>query len=140
MTTKRQTFSQGETRLIGQGAEAEVFERQDGRVLKLRSHGSVERMAHEVAALEAARSAGVRVPQAYEQVVVDGRPGLVRERLQGTDLFSLMGRKPWLVFRSGRLTGDPSPNQCGPRASLAAYGQRRRAGNVASLGRRELAV
>jgi aminoglycoside phosphotransferase (APT) family kinase protein len=107
MRTDKQTFSWADLRLIGQGAEAEVFERQDGRVIKLlRSQGSAERVAHEAAALEAARSAGVRVPQAYEQVVVDGRPGLVMEHMQGTDLLSVIGRKPWLVFRAGRLTGE----------------------------------
>jgi aminoglycoside phosphotransferase (APT) family kinase protein len=28
------------------------------------------------------------------------------ERLQGTDLLSVIGRKPWLVARSGRVTGE----------------------------------
>ena len=74
----------------------------------LRARGARERLACEVAALEAAHSAGVRVPRAYEQVVVDGRPGLVMQRLEGTDLFSVQGQKPWLVFRSGRLTGEIS--------------------------------
>jgi aminoglycoside phosphotransferase (APT) family kinase protein len=107
MTTKEQTLSEGEMHVIGQGAEAEVFERQDGRVLKLlRARRPVERVAYEVAALDAARSAGLQVPQAYEQVVVDGRPGIVMERLRGTDLLSVLGRKPWLVLRAGRLTGE----------------------------------
>ena len=107
MRTEEQTSSRGELRLIGQGAEAEIFELQDGRVLKLlRARGPVERVASEIAALEAARSAGLQVPEALEQVVVNGRPGIVMERLRGTDLFSVMGRKPWLVFRAGRLTGE----------------------------------
>jgi tRNA A-37 threonylcarbamoyl transferase component Bud32 len=65
-------------RLIGQGAEAEVFEWREGRVVKLlRAHAGAERLAYEAAALDAARGAGVPVPRAYEQVVVDERPGLV---------------------------------------------------------------
>ena len=32
-------------------------------------------LAFEIAALEAARSAGVSVPQVYEEVVIDGRSG-----------------------------------------------------------------
>ena len=92
MTTKEQTFSRGELRLIGQGAEAEVFERGDGRVLKLlRSRGSADRVAYEVAALEA-RSAGLQVPQAYEQVVVDGRPGIVMRSWRHCDVASLRCR------------------------------------------------
>jgi aminoglycoside phosphotransferase (APT) family kinase protein len=142
MRTKRQTFSRDELRLIGQGAEAEVFERQDGRVLKLlRSRGPAERVVHEVAALEAARSAGVQVPQAYEQVVVDGRPGIVMERLQGTDLFSAMGRKPWLVFRAGRLTGEIHAriNAARGPASLPKVKDVAQE-TIADLGRREPAV
>ena len=74
-------------RLIGQGREAEVFECQDGRVLKLlRASGSRIGLLFEIAALEAARSAGVSVPQVYEEVVIDGRTGLMMERLDGTDL------------------------------------------------------
>ena len=92
--------------LIAQGREAEVFELQGGRVLKLlRSRGPTARLAPEVAALEAARSAGVRVPQVYEQVVVEGRPGIVMERIKGLDLLAAIGRKPWLVCRFGCLTG-----------------------------------
>lgn len=89
--------------MIGEGREAEVFEWRDGLVLRLqRTPGPIARLAFEVAALEAARSAGVPVPQAYEEVVVDGRPGLVMEHLQGPDLLTMIGQKPWLVFASGR--------------------------------------
>jgi hypothetical protein len=60
----------------------------------LRALGPIARLAFEVAALEAARSAGVPVPQIYEEVVVDGRPGLVMEHLQGPDLLTTIGQKP----------------------------------------------
>jgi thiamine kinase len=94
-------------RLIGQGREAEVFEWQDGRVLKLlRASGPSTALAFEIAALEVARSAGISVPQVYEEVVIDGRTGLVMERLEGPDLLTIIGQKPWLLFRSGRVTGD----------------------------------
>jgi tRNA A-37 threonylcarbamoyl transferase component Bud32 len=63
-------------------------------------------LAFAIAALEAARSAGVPVPQVYEEVVIDGRTCLMMERLEGTDLLTIIGQKPWLVFRSGRLTGE----------------------------------
>jgi tRNA A-37 threonylcarbamoyl transferase component Bud32 len=93
--------------LIGQGREAEVFECQDGRVLKLlRAPGPGAGLAFEIAALDAARSAGVFVPRAYEKVVIDGRMGLMMERLEGPDLLTIIGQKPWLVFYSGRLTGE----------------------------------
>ena len=117
MTVEDQASSVGTLRLVGQGAEAEVFEWRDGRVLKLlRARGATERLACEVAALEAAHSAGVRVPRVYEQVVVDGRPGLVMQRVEGTDLLSALGQEPWLVFRAGRLTGETQARINGARA------------------------
>jgi tRNA A-37 threonylcarbamoyl transferase component Bud32 len=107
MSTESQGLSTRDLRLIGQGREAEVFECPDGRVLKLlRASGPRTGVAFEIAALEAARTAGVSVPQVYEEVVIDGRAGLMMERLDGTDLLTTIGRKPWLVFRSGRLTGE----------------------------------
>jgi hypothetical protein len=48
----------------------------------------------------------VSVPRAYEEVVIDGRTGLLLERLEGADLLTIIGQKPWLVFHSGRLTGE----------------------------------
>src|SRR5207237_2938451 len=32
--------------------------------------------------------------------------GLMMKRLEGSDLLTTIGQKPWLVFRSGRLTGE----------------------------------
>jgi hypothetical protein len=102
-----QNASPPSLRLIGQGREAEVFECGDGRVLKLlRAPGPGSGLAFEIAALEAARSAGVSVPRDYEQVVIEGRTGVMMERLEGSDLLTIIGQKPWLVFRSGRLTGE----------------------------------
>jgi hypothetical protein len=44
MTIEELTSSVGKLRLVGQGAEAEVFEWRDGRVLKLlRARGATER-------------------------------------------------------------------------------------------------
>ena len=142
MSTKAQTSSRRELRLIAQGAEAEIFERQDGRVLKLlRARGPVERVTDEVAALDAARSVGLQVPQAYEQVVVEGRPGIVMERLRGTDLFSVLGRKPWLVFRAGRLTGEVHARINAARAPASLPRVKDVAQEIlASLGRRDPAM
>jgi aminoglycoside phosphotransferase (APT) family kinase protein len=120
-----QTVSLRGLRLIGQGREAEVFEWQDGRVLRLlRAPGPISLLAFEVAALEAARSAGVPVPQVYEEVVVDGRPGLVMEHLQGADLLTMIGQKPWLVFSSGRLAGEIHAQINAARAPVSLPGVR----------------
>jgi hypothetical protein len=120
MTIEEQASSVGKLRLVGQGAEAEVFEWRDGRVLKLlRARGATERLACEVAALEAAYSAGVRVPRAYEQVVVDGRPRLVMQRLEGTDLLIRAVLRAQRAGTSGPRAasrmGDRKPRGQSPR-------------------------
>jgi aminoglycoside phosphotransferase (APT) family kinase protein len=142
MRIKEQTFSQGELRLIGEGAEAQILELQDGRVLKLlRARGRVERVAYEVAALDAARSAGLQVPEAFEQVTVNGRPGIVMKRLRGTDLLSVLGRKPWLVFRTGRPTGELHARINAARGPASLLRVKDVAQEIlASLARREPAV
>jgi aminoglycoside phosphotransferase (APT) family kinase protein len=46
----------------------------------------------------------------YERVVRDGRPGLVIERVEGTDLLTLVTRRPWslrsVARRCGRLHAE----------------------------------
>jgi aminoglycoside phosphotransferase (APT) family kinase protein len=92
--------------LVGTGREAEVFAWEDGKVLRLardpRAAGIVER---EAAALAAAHAAGAPVPAVYERVTVDGRPGVVLERLDGTDLLELIRRRPWTLLTVGRTLG-----------------------------------
>src|SRR5207244_2117574 len=45
--------------------------------------------------LLAARSCGAPVPDMYGRLDVDGRPGLVLERLEGHDLLDEALRRPW---------------------------------------------
>jgi aminoglycoside phosphotransferase (APT) family kinase protein len=93
---------------LAEGREAELFLLPDGRVLRLMRPElrNAARVADlEAAALRAAAAAGVPVPALYERVVRDGRPGLVMERLDGRDLLTLVGRRPWLVGSVARRCG-----------------------------------
>lgn len=91
---------------IGEGREAEIFAWDGGRVLRLlRDPDAGEKIDQQIAALGAARQAGVPVPEAFEKVFVDDRPGLVMERVEGPDQLTLLGSKPWLVFRAARVLG-----------------------------------
>ena len=95
-----------ELRRIGQGREAEIFLWGDGAVLKLYRHEAyVQSRAHEAAAMNAAKSAGAPAPGALDFVEVDGRPGLVMERVEGIDLLTAFGNKPWTVFAMSRAMG-----------------------------------
>jgi aminoglycoside phosphotransferase (APT) family kinase protein len=92
---------------LAQGREAEVFLEPDGSVLKLlRNPAHGDRVHREAAALDALRRHGQLAPRAMRTVTVDGRPGLVMERVEGGDLMSLLGRHPLRVFRAGTVMGE----------------------------------
>jgi aminoglycoside phosphotransferase (APT) family kinase protein len=83
---------------VGAGREAEIFAWDEGRVLRLARTPFLGRYVdRERAALEAAQGAGAPVPAVYERVDVDGRPGLVLERIEGHDLLTGALRRPWAL-------------------------------------------
>jgi len=89
--------------LLAEGREAEVFLQPDGSVLKLwRDPAAGHRPRRESAALAALRGTACRVPGPRGIVELDGRPGLLMERVDGEDLLSLLGRRPWSVLAVGR--------------------------------------
>jgi Ser/Thr protein kinase RdoA (MazF antagonist) len=98
--------STSDLELLGAGREAEVFAWDDGRVLRLARdpsrNGMIER---EVIALAAAHESGANVPGVHERVTVDGRPGVVLDRVDGVDLLGLLGSRPWTVRSVGKTLG-----------------------------------
>lgn len=84
--------------LLAEGREAEVFAWDDGTVLRLlRDPRWAPRMERTTVAIDAARARGVPTPAVVARVTVAGRPGLVMERVDGPDLLTLLGRRPWLL-------------------------------------------
>src|SRR5205807_5882470 len=70
-----------------------------GKILRLsRDPAGGARADMQLAALRAAWNAGAPVPEPGDRVTVEGRPGLVMERIEGPDLLSLIGRRPWTLF------------------------------------------
>ena len=93
-------------RLVGEGREAEILEWDDGTVLRLlRASEDPARVQREATALRAAAEAGIDVPAVYGTTTVDGRAGLIMGRVDGPDLITLMGRRPWMVPRAARIVG-----------------------------------
>ncbi len=96
-----------ELQKIAEGREAEMFAWKEGTILRLlRDPEAQQRSEMQAAAIESGRSLGVRVPAVYGSKTVMGRPGLIMERLEGPDLLTLIGRRPWTVFRAGRISGE----------------------------------
>ena len=92
--------------LVGQGREAEVFLRPDGTILKLmRTANSEHSVRREAAVLATVRRALPIVPAVLGTTVVDGRPGLIMERVPGTDLLSRLARRPWSLRQAATTLG-----------------------------------
>lgn len=63
-------------------------------------------LAREAAAMTAARALLPLVPAVIGMVEVDGRPGMIMERIDGPDLLTSTGKKPWWVWKAGRINGE----------------------------------
>jgi len=86
-------------RLIGKGMTAEVYEWGPDKVLKL----YFERFGEDWAKFEArvgrtVHEAGVASPAVYDMVEVDGRKGVIFERIHGTSMLRQVLAEPWNVF------------------------------------------
>jgi aminoglycoside phosphotransferase (APT) family kinase protein len=91
---------------VGEGREAEIFAWDEGTVLRLlRRSSDSTRVEREAAAMRAAAEGRVDVPNVYGTTMVDGRAGLIMDRVDGSDLITLMGRRPWMVSRAARIVG-----------------------------------
>ena len=92
---------------LGEGREAEIFAWRDGSVLRLmRDPGHEDRLRREADAVRAAAAGGAPVPAIGEIVWVDGRPGIVMERVDGPDQLTLLARRPWKVISAAKTLGS----------------------------------
>jgi aminoglycoside phosphotransferase (APT) family kinase protein len=104
MSTQPRTVS--ELKKVAEGREAEMFAWKEGTILRLlRNRDGAEQNERQAVALRAAHASGVPVPRVIEITSVEGRPGIVMERVEGVDYLTLLGRQPWLVFTVGPLSG-----------------------------------
>jgi hypothetical protein len=97
----------GELVRLAEGREAEVFLRPDGSVLKLMRDPAFEPRVHtEAAVLELLDDQEHLAPRCFGVVTLEGKPGLVEERIVGVDLATLMGRRPWLVWKGAAVLAN----------------------------------
>src|ERR1700760_5195397 len=82
---------------VGQGAFAEIHAWAPGRVVKLFKAGVSRQFGqYEVRMIRAVFAAGLPVPEVFGEVTLDGRFGLVLQRLDGPTL--------WQLSRTGAVT------------------------------------
>jgi uncharacterized protein (TIGR02172 family) len=91
-------------RKVAEGREAEMFEWGDGKIVRLgRGEDAEAQVNWQELTLRQAAACGIRVPRTYERVEVDGRPGLVMERIGGKDLLTAVGEKPWQIWSVAKI-------------------------------------
>jgi aminoglycoside phosphotransferase (APT) family kinase protein len=92
---------------LGDGREAETLAVGESRVLRLlKDPAKWERLDRERVALVAAGAAGLPAPALLGRDTLDGRPGLILERIQGRDLLNLLARRPWRLLSVARTLGE----------------------------------
>jgi aminoglycoside phosphotransferase (APT) family kinase protein len=91
---------------VAEGREAEMFAWGEGRLLRLFHAGrSAEEAERQALLMQRIGESGVRVPRVYDRVVVDGRHGIVVERVDGADLLTFLGRQPWRLAWAAAICG-----------------------------------
>ena len=96
-----------EMQKLAEGREAEIFAWEDGTVLRLLHNPDAQQQVEwEARAMRVALAAGVSVPAVHGTTTVQGRPGLIMERIDGLDLLALVGRRPWAVLSIGKTSGQ----------------------------------
>lgn len=92
-----------ELQLIGQGRTADVYAWKDRRVLKLfHDDFPQEWISYEAKVSQLAFQAGLAAPATDGTLTVDGRIGIIYERVDGPSMLRLISSKPWLIFRLAR--------------------------------------
>lgn len=90
---------------LGEGYEAETFAWTEGLVLLVLRDGVRRSTEPEQLAIQAALAGGIPAPRFEETVMVGDRQGTVMERIDGTNVLDLVGRRPWLMAREAVAAG-----------------------------------
>jgi len=89
---------------IATGRTSEIFAWEDGHILKLLRPGFHPGLIQQEEVITTAiYQAGIAVPKIYEVVEVNGRPGIVYERINGPSLIETIERHPFRLQRHAAL-------------------------------------
>lgn len=92
---------------IAQGRTAEIFVWDDRHILKLyRDWCPLDWADYEARVAHAITEAGIPSPAAGDIVEVDGRRGLIYERLEGISMLQDMNARPWLLLQHARALAE----------------------------------
>ncbi len=105
----------GDLQLIGKGRLAEVYAWGDTQVLKLFAVGrDTAAVEAEARVSQIVHDAGVAAPGTHGVVEIDGRLGIIFDRIFGMPMLVLLSAKPWKLIAYGRMLAElqASVHQC----------------------------
>src|SRR5512147_3231147 len=84
---------------LARGRTADVFEWEDGQILKLfHNWFSIQDIEYEQRIARAVHASGVSAPDVIGDIIqVEGRNGLIYERVDGQSMLEIMSRQLWKV-------------------------------------------
>ena len=93
--------------LIGQGRIAEIYAWDNDRVLKLfREWCPLDWVDYEARIARAVYATGVRAPAVGEIIELDGRRGIIYERVYGPSMMQQLATKPWTFLQAAPLLAE----------------------------------
>ena len=93
--------------LIASGRQSEIFAWGDNQVLKLlNDHYDASAARDEAEITSAAYRAGLPAPRVDGVMEVEGRHGIILERIEGPSMLRRIVSRPWTVLRSARLLAE----------------------------------
>jgi uncharacterized protein (TIGR02172 family) len=94
-------------KLIGQGRTAEIYAWGDGQALKLYHAGwPASWVEHEAQVTRALAATGLPIPAVGDSLELDGRYGVLFERVAGPSLVRQFSARPWTLARALRAFTD----------------------------------
>ncbi|QNG59625.1 aminoglycoside phosphotransferase family protein [Bacillus sp. PAMC26568] len=86
--------------ILGEGSAAVVYSYENDKAVKVCRYGTAD---YEFQVNQLLMKKGIRVPIAYEIVKLDGKDGIVFEKIEGTSLTSTMMKGPLSMLQSLKL-------------------------------------
>ena len=95
------------TKPVAEGRTAEIYEWQDGTVLKLyHPWFPANLVEYESKVAHAVVAAGIPTPAAGEIIEVNGRRGTIFERVSGISMLQDMNNHPWRIIKHARTLAE----------------------------------
>ncbi|MCX6807195.1 MAG: aminoglycoside phosphotransferase family protein [Patescibacteria group bacterium] len=103
MVRKKNMHSLDDESLIGRGTTSEIYAWGKNKVLKLfNTNYSSEAANYEARIVSIINKEKINAPKYYEKTIINGRTGLVYERIYGTILFMVITKFPFDVIKHAK--------------------------------------